>query len=100
MPWFSYALADDQTPHADNGLVSMVFRPSSSLLLTHPSRRWLTPELYLRRPPAAHPEWRLDRLLQRKAEQGVRIYVQVYKEVEASMTMSSVHTKVGGIQAA
>jgi phospholipase D1/2 len=27
------------------------------------------------------PDWRLDRLLKRKAEQGVRIYVMVYKEV-------------------
>jgi phosphatidylserine/phosphatidylglycerophosphate/cardiolipin synthase-like enzyme len=42
---------------------------------------WLTPELYLRRPPAYHPEWRLDRVLKRKAEQGVKIYVVVYKEV-------------------
>ena len=42
---------------------------------------WLTPELYLRRPPACHPEWRLDRILKRKAEQGVKIYVIVYKEV-------------------
>jgi phospholipase D1/2 len=42
---------------------------------------WLTPELYLRRPPACHPEWRLDRVLKRKAEQGVKIYVIVYKEV-------------------
>ncbi|THG95529.1 hypothetical protein EW145_g7942, partial [Phellinidium pouzarii] len=42
---------------------------------------WLTPELYLRRPPAYYPEWRLDRLLQRKAQEGVHIYVVVYKEV-------------------
>ena len=42
---------------------------------------WLTPELYLRRPPAYHPEWRLDRLLKRKAEEGVKVYVIVYKEV-------------------
>lgn len=40
---------------------------------------WLTPELFLRRPPAEHPEFRLDRLLLRKAEQGVDIYVMVYK---------------------
>jgi phospholipase D1/2 len=45
---------------------------------------WLTPELYLRRPPACHPEWRLDRVLKRKAEQGVKIYVVVYKEVRVS----------------
>ena len=42
---------------------------------------WLTPELYLRRPPAYYPEWRLDRILKRKAQQGVKIYVVVYKEV-------------------
>ncbi|EJT97673.1 phospholipase D [Dacryopinax primogenitus] len=54
---------------------------------------WLSPELYLRRPPAAHPEWRLDRLLARKAAEGVRIYVVVYKEVTQTMSMSSSHTK-------
>lgn len=42
---------------------------------------WLTPELYLRRPPAYHEEWRLDRLLLRKAQRGVKIYIVVYKEV-------------------
>jgi phospholipase D1/2 len=54
---------------------------------------WLTPELYLRRPPAFHPEWRLDRLLKRKAEEGVKIFVVVYKEVTQTMSMSSAHTK-------
>ena len=42
---------------------------------------WLTPELHLRRPPTYYPEWRLDRILQRKAQQGVKVYVIVYKEV-------------------
>lgn len=55
---------------------------------------WLTPELYLRRPPAHYPEWRLDRILKRKAEQGVKIHVVVYKEVTQTMSMSSKHTKV------
>ncbi|KAF9530719.1 phospholipase D [Crepidotus variabilis] len=54
---------------------------------------WLTPELYLRRPPAYFPEWRLDRLLLKKAEQGVKIHVVVYKEVTQTMSMSSKHTK-------
>ncbi|KAH8091773.1 phospholipase D/nuclease [Cristinia sonorae] len=54
---------------------------------------WLTPEIYLRRPSAANPEWRLDRVLKRKAEQGVKIYVIVYKEVTQTMSMSSHHTK-------
>nr|GAT61270.1 phospholipase D [Mycena chlorophos] len=54
---------------------------------------WLTPELYLRRPPSRYPEWRLDRLLKRKAEEGVKVHVIVYKEVTQTMTMSSKHTK-------
>lgn len=55
---------------------------------------WLSPELQLRRPGAVHGlQWRLDHVLQRKAEQGVKIYVIVYKEVTASMSMNSKHTK-------
>jgi len=42
---------------------------------------WLSPELFLRRPPYFNQEWRLDQVLKRKAEQGVQIYVIVYKEV-------------------
>ncbi|KAF8572621.1 hypothetical protein K439DRAFT_1240711, partial [Ramaria rubella] len=66
---------------------------------------WLTPELYLRRPSAYYPEWRLDRLLQREAQQGVKVYVVVYKEIRRihmnwrimfnvtqTMNMSSPHT--------
>lgn len=55
---------------------------------------WLTPELYLRRPPALHGEkWRLDNTLKRAAERGVKVYVMVYKEVTASMSLNSKHTK-------
>lgn len=59
---------------------------------------WLTPELYLRRPPAFHQDWRLDRILKRKAEEGVKIHVIVYKEVTQTMAMSSSHTKVQEFQ--
>ncbi|KAI6369763.1 hypothetical protein MCOR25_004390 [Pyricularia grisea] len=54
---------------------------------------WLSPELFLRRTPYHNQEWRLDRVLKRKAEQGVKIYVQVYREVEAALTCNSAHTK-------
>ncbi|KAJ7600688.1 phospholipase D [Mycena floridula] len=54
---------------------------------------WLTPELYLRRPPAKFPEYRLDTLLARKAAQGVKVYIIVYKEVTQTMSMCSSHTK-------
>lgn len=42
---------------------------------------WLSPELFLRRPPNKNQEWRLDQVLKRRAEAGVQIYVIVYKEV-------------------
>jgi phospholipase D1/2 len=54
----------------------------------------LSPELYLKRPPALFPEWRLDRLLAKKAAQGVKVHIIVYKEVTETMSMSSNHTKV------
>jgi len=54
---------------------------------------WLSPELYMKRPPALYPEWRLDRLLEKKAKQGVKVHVIVYKEVTQTMSMSSGHTK-------
>ncbi|KAJ2612956.1 hypothetical protein H4S08_002453, partial [Coemansia sp. RSA 1365] len=50
---------------------------------------WLSPELHLRRPPTLHEEYRLDRLLKRKAEEGIKIYVYVYKEVTVSLTINS-----------
>jgi phospholipase D1/2 len=42
---------------------------------------WLSPELFLRRPPVENQQWRLDHVLKRRAEAGVKIYVIVYKEV-------------------
>ncbi|KAI8097388.1 uncharacterized protein BX664DRAFT_292887 [Halteromyces radiatus] len=54
---------------------------------------WLSPELYLRRPPAQNEEFRLDRLLQRKAREGVMIYIVVYKEMSLALTIDSAHTK-------
>jgi phospholipase D1/2 len=54
---------------------------------------WLSPELFLRRPPFYTREWRIDQVLKRAAERGVKIYVIVYKEVEAAITCNSAHTK-------
>jgi phospholipase D1/2 len=54
---------------------------------------WLSPELFLRRPPYYNREWRLDQILKRKADAGVKIYVIVYREVEAAVTCNSEHTK-------
>ncbi|GJN89825.1 hypothetical protein Rhopal_002814-T1 [Rhodotorula paludigena] len=55
---------------------------------------WLSPELYLRRPPIQNEKWRLDRLLQRKAREGVQVFVIVYKEVSNDFTpVDSAYTK-------
>jgi len=54
---------------------------------------WLSPELFLRRPPYFNQEWRLDQVLKRRAEAGVKIYIIVYKEVAAAVTCNSEHTK-------
>lgn len=54
---------------------------------------WLSPELFLRRPPYQNQHWRLDYTLKRAAERGVKIYVIVYREVEHALTCNSQHTK-------
>ncbi|KAG8625095.1 hypothetical protein KVT40_006846 [Elsinoe batatas] len=54
---------------------------------------WLSPELYLRRPPAISQRWRLDRLLLEKAQQGVKIFVIVYRNIESAIPIDSDHTK-------
>ena len=54
---------------------------------------WLTPELYMKRPALDGDYWRLDKILLRKARQGVKIFVLLYKEVEMAMGMNSLYTK-------
>jgi phospholipase D1/2 len=54
---------------------------------------WLSPELYLRRPPAQNEHYRLDKMLFAAAQRGVKINVIVYKEVTQALTLSSYHTK-------
>src|ERR1700761_3092727 len=48
---------------------------------------WLSPELYLRRPPSQNEQWRLDRTLQRAAQRGVKVKIIVYKEVTQALTL-------------
>ncbi|PVG00681.1 phospholipase D/nuclease [Serendipita vermifera] len=54
---------------------------------------WLSPETYLRRPPELFPEWRLDVLLKRKADQGVTVNIIVYNEIPGISSMDSEHTQ-------
>ncbi|XP_038642758.1 phospholipase D1-like [Scyliorhinus canicula] len=53
---------------------------------------WLSPEIHLKR-PAKDNYWRLDVLLKRKAEQGVKIFVLLYKEVEIALGINSEYSK-------
>jgi phospholipase D1/2 len=50
---------------------------------------WLSPELFLRRPPSKWPNYRLDYMLKAAAQRGVKINVMVYKEVENVLTCES-----------
>ncbi|KAL9946685.1 hypothetical protein D7B24_007962 [Verticillium nonalfalfae] len=54
---------------------------------------WLSPEIYLRRPPAANERYRLDNMLKAAAERGVKVSIIVYREVEAALTLNSAHTR-------
>ena len=47
---------------------------------------WLSPELYLRRPPAKNEQYRIDRMLAAAAQRGVRVNIIVYKEVTQALT--------------
>lgn len=54
---------------------------------------WLSPELYMRRPAAISQKWRLDRLLKRKAQEGVKIFVILYRNINSAIPIDSEYTK-------
>ncbi|KAI1806009.1 phospholipase D [Daldinia bambusicola] len=54
---------------------------------------WLSPELYMRRPACISQKWRLDRLLQRKAREGVKVFIIIYRNVEQAIPIDSEYTK-------
>ncbi|XP_061825206.1 phospholipase D1a [Nerophis lumbriciformis] len=54
---------------------------------------WLSPEIFLKRPVVEGNYWRLDCTLKRKAQQGVRVFVMLYKEVELALGINSGYTK-------
>ncbi|KAL4733609.1 hypothetical protein BDV11DRAFT_213620 [Aspergillus similis] len=54
---------------------------------------WVSPEVYLRRPPSENEEYRLDRMLQAAAVRGVKVNVVVFKEVAVAMCLDSHYTK-------
>uniref|UniRef100_A0A672HID6 Phospholipase n=1 Tax=Salarias fasciatus TaxID=181472 RepID=A0A672HID6_SALFA len=54
---------------------------------------WLSPEIFLKRPVVEGNRWRLDWILRRKAQQGVRVFVMLYKEVELALGINSGYSK-------
>ncbi|XP_046647471.1 phospholipase D1-like isoform X2 [Daphnia pulicaria] len=54
---------------------------------------WLSPEIYMKRPVVDGNKWRLDTILRRKAEEGVRVFVLLYKEVEMALGINSFYSK-------
>uniref|UniRef100_A0A672QHL2 Phospholipase n=1 Tax=Sinocyclocheilus grahami TaxID=75366 RepID=A0A672QHL2_SINGR len=54
---------------------------------------WLSPEIFLKRPVVEGNRWRLDSILKRKAQKGVRIFVMLYKEVELALGINSEYSK-------
>ncbi|KAK1948003.1 Phospholipase D zeta 2 [Phytophthora citrophthora] len=54
---------------------------------------WVCPTIHLLRPAEHYPESRLDVALQKKAEEGVQVYVLMYKEVSMALTLNSMFSK-------
>ncbi|XP_046394345.1 phospholipase D1 [Ischnura elegans] len=53
---------------------------------------WLSPEIFLKR-RARDRHWQLHNILKRKAEEGVKIFVMLYKEVELALGINSYYSK-------
>jgi len=54
---------------------------------------WLSPEVFLKRGNEFSQELRLDRLLKRKAAEGVKVFVLLYKELTFALALDSLYSK-------
>ncbi|XP_053473564.1 phospholipase D1-like [Ictalurus furcatus] len=54
---------------------------------------WLSPEIFLKERPAQNNQWRLEQILKRKAEAGVKVYLLLYKEVPFTVSTDSKYSK-------
>lgn len=54
---------------------------------------WLSPEIYMKRPAIDGDYWRLDQILKRKAQQGIKVFLLLFKEVELALGISSYYSK-------
>ena len=54
---------------------------------------WLCPEIYLKRPVQTQLDHRLDQILFKKAREGVKVYVLLFKEVKFALGLVSSRVK-------
>ncbi|XP_043289717.1 phospholipase D2-like [Venturia canescens] len=54
---------------------------------------WLSPEIHLKRPANHNDYWRLDKILQRKALNGVKVFVMLYHDVKRVLQLDSSYSK-------
>lgn len=55
---------------------------------------WLSPVVYMKRPYPHNEYWRLDKVLKRKAKEGVRIFVLIYDDVNMALNLNSEHVRM------
>ena len=53
---------------------------------------WMHPYTYLKRPASTYPESRLDRVLEKRAKEGIKIYILLWKEVSLAVPHNSFWT--------
>ncbi|XP_039432741.1 phospholipase D2 isoform X1 [Culex pipiens pallens] len=53
----------------------------------------LSPEIHMKRPAIDGDYWRLDKILKRKAEQGIKIFVLLFKELDFALGINSYYSK-------
>ncbi|CCD23548.1 phospholipase D NDAI_0B05150 [Naumovozyma dairenensis CBS 421] len=54
---------------------------------------WLSPELYMRRPVNGNQQYRIDRILKKCAESGIKIFIVIYRNVGNTVGTDSLWTK-------
>ncbi|KAF6121050.1 phospholipase D1 [Phyllostomus discolor] len=90
--WWAGAIEEFVRKHGTNFLKDHRFG-SYAAVQENTLAKWLSPEIFLKRPVVEGNRWRLDCILKRKAQEGVRIFVMLYKEVELALGINSEYSK-------
>ena len=54
---------------------------------------WMSPDLFLKRPPEDYPDTQIFQVLGKLADKGVKVFILLYKEVSLSLSINSLYTK-------